>query len=209
MKCPFCFIVFVAFVTAKDIRDETPSELHNEDPYATSLLYSVPAPLPVYPEPSSDVIAPSAMPSDVSSDDGCSTALITITTTRTVSVVTQIPSSLLTVTGIVELSSFVPSQPLPPTTATGVIETSSWIVPQLPSTAVTVIVPGSSAADEESSVVLSQIPYPTAGDKPLSTTSVGTTSSKSLGLPVFTDAADAIRVPVVVAGIIGWVALVL
>lgn len=38
MKCPFCFIVFVAFVTAKDIRDETPSELHNEDPYATSLL---------------------------------------------------------------------------------------------------------------------------------------------------------------------------
>ncbi|KAL1794186.1 hypothetical protein ACET3X_007607 [Alternaria dauci] len=207
MKYPLCLIVFVAFVTAQDIQDETPSDYNDEGTYATSVLYPAHTPSPGYPEPSSGIFDSSAVPSEVTSDDWCSTTHITITTTRTVSVVTQIPSSLLTVTGIVELSSFMPSQPLLSTSETGVIESSSGTAPQLPSTAVTVTVPGTSATHEESSVALSKIPYPTASDRPASTTGVGTTSSQSPGLPVFTDAADAIRVPFVVAGIIGCVAL--
>jgi hypothetical protein len=151
---------------------------------------SVPVPSAGYPEPSSNIIIPSALPSEFTSEYSCSMALTTITTTRTVSVVTQIPSSLLIVTGIVELSSFMPSQPA--------------------SSAVTVIVPGSSAADEESSVVPPQVPYPTASSKPVSTTTVASTSSTSTpGLPEFTDAAEAMKVPVVVAGLLGWAALVL
>jgi hypothetical protein len=170
---------------------------------------SVPAPSAGYLVPSSAIVVPSALPSEVTSDDSCSTALITITTTRTVSVVTQIPSSLLTVTGIIELSSSMPSQPLPSTNATGVIEISSWVAPQPSSTAVTIIVLGSSTADEESSVAPSQVPYPTASDEPTSTTAIGTTSSTSSGLPAFTDAAGVIKAPVVVAGMLGWAALVL
>ncbi|KAG9190434.1 hypothetical protein G6011_08522 [Alternaria panax] len=209
MKCQFCFIAFVAFVTAQGIQNETPPEILDEDAYSTSTLYSVPAPSAGYAAPSSDIVVPSALPSKVTSDDSCSTALITITTTRTVSVVTQIPSDLLTVTGIVELSSFMPSQPLLPTSATGIVEISSWVAPEPPSTAVTVIVPESNTADAESNVVAPETPYPTASDTPISTSIVGTTSSMSPGLPVFTDAANAVRVPAVVAGILRWAILVL
>jgi hypothetical protein len=173
---------------------------------------SVPTPSAGHLEPSSDIIVPSALPSEVTSDDWCSTALITITTTRTVSVVTQIPFSLLTVTGIVELSSFMPSQPLPPTSATGIIQLSSWAA-QPSSSAVTIIVPGNSATYiGESSVSPPRIPYPTASDKPTSTTTVGTTSYTSAsGLPDFTAAAaaGAVKVLVGVAGVLGWAALVL
>lgn len=171
---------------------------------------SVPAPSAGYPEPSSNMVMPSVPPSAFTSDDSCSTVLITITTTRTVSVVTQIPSSLLTVTGIVELSSFMPSQPLPLTSATGLIELSTWESFQPTSGAVTVVFPESSAADEESSFASPQVPYPTATDKPISTTTVVPSSHTSTsGLPGFTDAADVMRVPVVVAGLLGWAALVL
>jgi hypothetical protein len=98
------------------------------------------------------------------------------------------------------------------TSVTGVIELSTWIAPQPSSDTVTVIAPDSSATDiEESSVASPQVPYPTASDKPTGTTSVGTTSSMSTapGLPVFTAAADAVGVPVAVACVLGWVALVL
>jgi hypothetical protein len=106
-----------------------------------------------------------------------------------------------------------PPQPVEPTSVTGVMDLSTWLVTQLPSDMVTLIVPGSSSAadSEESSVAPPQVPHPTASDKPTGTTSAGTTSSMSTapGLPEFTDAADAVRVPVVVAGVLGWAALLL
>lgn len=97
---------------------------------------------------------------------------------------------------------------------TAVIELSTWLAPQPPRGTATdfVPVPSSVASDgEESSVEPPYAPAPTASIEPTETTSDGTTSSTSIssGLPVFTDAAGVVGVPVVVVGVFGLAALVL
>ncbi|KAI4633763.1 uncharacterized protein J4E87_000929 [Alternaria ethzedia] len=113
MKYNLSFVAFMAlgFAAAEGIRGEARIEKKRSD----SDLYSVPVPDSVHIE-SYPAVPPPVEPTDISSDDSCSTALTTITTTRTVSVITQIPSSLASVTGTADLSSSVPSQSAPSTT---------------------------------------------------------------------------------------------
>jgi hypothetical protein len=175
----------------------------------------------------------------------CSTTC-TITTTLTIPVVTQIPSSLLTIPGTVDLSSFAPEptntdepyEPYPtsssgfaapwwPTTsATGVIELSTFTAPQESYYSPTSILASevSSFASELSSIAAPAVPYPTettesAGPAyptettesavPISSSSVYGTGSYTSQLPEFTNAAEAVRVPAVVAGVVGIAAWIL
>ncbi|KAF1830377.1 hypothetical protein BDW02DRAFT_573075 [Decorospora gaudefroyi] len=229
MKHTFPLAAFAAFAAAL----AGPSAGYNvAQPVPSDDEYSFVEPTPstekpVYPIFTSII---SAAPSDcASAPPGCPpwSATYTVTTTLTVSVVTAVPSSLLSFTGIVDLSSFVPGPPPMPTdgtplpsdittepepvpteiftlfppisptviplpsiqsSATGIVDLSSLTPPQVPSSAVA--------------------PYPTASAKPSDTTPVGTGSyTFSPGLPEFTNVAEAVRVPAVVAGVVGMAAL--
>jgi hypothetical protein len=195
----------------------------------------------------------------------------TLTTTLTIPVVTQIPSSLLTIPGTVDLSSFAPQptgteteepyEPCPtsssgfsapwwPTTSvTGVIELSTFTAPQESyySPAGSLASEISSIASELSSIAAPAVPYPTettesAGSavppeatesaepvyptettesaEPIYPTATETSRSASSSavywtgsytsqLPEFTNAAEAGKVPAVVAGVLGVAAWVL
>jgi hypothetical protein len=162
---------------------------------------------------------------------------ITITATRTVSVVTKIPSSLTSLTGIIDLSSFMPPRPSA-SLFTSVISSalSSYMLPSHPEPSTSV----SGIADSSSFAEPSEVPYPT-GTTPTDLTTpilppspteavpttaivptgilptsngtavipTGTGVSATPGLPVFTDAADVVRVPVALVGAIGWAVLML
>ena len=229
MKYHLSFVAFIAigFAAAEGIRGEARIEKKRSDSdlcmYTPSIRSfqsqklttsdSVPVPDSVHVE-SYPAIPPPAEPTDISSDDSCSTALTTITTTRTVSVITHIPSSLASVTGTVDLSSSGPSQSAPSTSETGAIELSTWLAPQQPSGTATDFVPAPSSVafdGEESSAVPPYAPAPTASDMTTATVIVEPTTSTSSApdLPVFTDAAGTVGVPVIVAGVLGWAALVL
>lgn len=63
---------------------------------------------------------------------------------------------------------------------------------------------------DESSVATPQVPSPTATEEPTETSAVGTGSYTAAPiLPEFTAAAKTVRVPAVVAGFLGWAALVM
>ncbi|KAI4931306.1 hypothetical protein J4E85_003896 [Alternaria conjuncta] len=211
MKYHLSFVAFIAigFAAAEGIQGGARIEKKRSE----SDLYSVPVPDSVHIE-SYPAVPPLVEPTDISSDDSCSTALTTITTTRTVSVITQIPSSLASVTGTVDLSSSMPSQSAPSTSETGLIELTTWLAPQSPSGTATDFVPAPSsvASDgEESSAAPPYAPAPSASDTTTATVIVEPTPSttSASGLPGFTDAAGTVGVPVMVAGVLGWMALVL
>jgi hypothetical protein len=158
--------------------------------------------------------------------------MVTITTTRIVSLVTHSPSSLLGLPSTVDTSSNLSAGPvptdepynpnptstleveLPTTSVTGVVELSTFTAPQEPASPTSSL--GSavgSIVSEQSSIAAPQIPYPTALPTetvtPVSSTitsSVYGTGSYSSKLPEFTNAAEAVRVPAVVAGVVGLVA---
>ncbi|KAI4639975.1 hypothetical protein J4E93_008774 [Alternaria ventricosa] len=206
MKYHLSFVAFIAigFAAAQGI----------EKKRSESDLYSVPAPDSVHAESDYPAIPPPVDPTDISSADSCSTALTTITTTRTISVITQIPSSLASVTGTVDLSSSALSQSAPLASETGIIELTTWLAPQPSSGTATDFVPAPSSTapeGEESSAAPPYAPVPTASDTMTDTVSVEIPSSTSSasGLPGFTDAAGAVGVPVVAAGVLAWAALVL
>jgi len=229
MKYHLSFVAFMAIglAAAQGIRGEARIEKKRSDsdlctytpstqPFQSQKLTtsdSVPVPDSVHIE-SYPAIPPPVEPTDISSDDSCSTALTTITTTRTVSVITQIPSSLASVTGTVDLSSSMPSQSAPSTSETGGIELSTWLAPQPSAGTATDFVPAPSsvASDgEESSAAPPYAPAPTASDTTTATVIIEPTPSTSSAseLPGFTDAAGTVGVPVIVAGVLGWAALVL
>jgi hypothetical protein len=161
--------------------------------------------------------------------------MVTITTTRIVSIVTHSPSSLLSLPGTVDTSSNLSAVPAstdepynpnptstseleaPTTSVTGVVELSTFTAPQEPASPTGSLGSAvSSITSELSSIAAPQIPYPTAipteSVTPVSSTvtsSVYGTGSYSSKLPEFTNAAEAVRVPAVVAGVVGLAAWVL
>ncbi|KAI1524731.1 Herpes-BLLF1 domain containing protein [Pyrenophora tritici-repentis] len=227
MKGVFAFASFVAIAIAADPKLSKAKPSISLNPlarrnYAATYYSTPPEPTDSYPVSSVIEIPPPQPTECLDTDpDPCSTVLITVTSIHTISV-SHVPSSLISEppTTSDQSSATVPPESAPATETeksstaapeestvgtTTDIQTETELSTSLPSdiTLSISIIEGSSVAPPEA-------PFPTATDEPTQTSATGTGSyTASPTLPEFTAAADAVRVPAVVVGVLGWAALMM
>ncbi|EDU41249.1 conserved hypothetical protein [Pyrenophora tritici-repentis Pt-1C-BFP] len=203
--------------------DSTPPE--PTDSYPVSSVIEIPPPQPTEcldtdPDPCSTVLitvtsihtisvshVPSSLISEPPTTSDQSSATVPpesapATETEKSSTAAPEESTVGTTTDIQTETSLEPGTPIATATETA---TESELSTSLPSdiTLSISIIEGSSVAPPEA-------PFPTATDEPTQTSATGTGSyTASPTLPEFTAAADAVRVPAVVVGVLGWAALMM
>jgi len=238
MKDIFTFASFVAIANAMGPpKSKTPVARHNGDYTAISYEPAPPTSTDNSLVPSPIVVNPLPESSDCLDTQPCSTVVITVTTVYTIPVSHVLPS-LTSETATSDLSTVTaPQQSVPATqTEESSIAAPEDLTTETP-TDISVVtspesdIPTATATDtateteensvaptdvpttvseiDESSVATPEVPSPVT-DEPTETSAAGTGSyTAAPTLPEFTAAADAIRVPAVVAGLLGWAALVM